>query len=88
MGLERDITEGRAAGQLLANEVFAHAIQMAREKVVQQWTAANSVEEREALWHDWHAVGRVVDQIDVIEGRGHIAQAALKQHAESVKRST
>lgn len=87
MSLETERAEGQAATSLKNDPAFARSIHLAREKIVQQWTAAKTVEERESLWHDWHSVTRVVDGLDVVEGRGHMAQAAIKQHAAPAKRS-
>jgi hypothetical protein len=87
MSLETDKHEGLAAANLKNDPAFVASIRLAREKIVQQWVAAPTPEEREALWHQWHAVTRLVDGLDVVEGRGHMAQAALKQHADPAKRS-
>lgn len=85
MSVETEIAEGRAAQALLADSGFQRATQLARQKIIERWAEAKTVEERESLWHDWHAVGRLVDQLNVVEGRGHLAQAALKAAASPAK---
>jgi hypothetical protein len=88
MTLEQDKLEGQAAVALKNDPAFSKAIALARAKVVENWIASKTPEEREQLWHSWHAIARVLDQLDVVEGRGHIAQAASKQHAVPANRAS
>lgn len=76
-------SEGIAASQLKTDPGFQRAQALAREKIILQWTAAKTVDEREALWHDWHALRRFEDQLDVVEGRGLIVQAEINRHTKS-----
>ena len=78
MSLEQEKAEGLAAATLKNDPAFSRAIALARQKIIEQWTTAPTTEMREALWHRWHAVTEVLDQLDVVEGRGHLAQAATK----------
>lgn len=83
MGLETDRSEGQAAANLKNDPAWQKAISLALEKTVRAWVAAQATEQREALWHRWHAINEVaINQLDVVENRGHIAQAALKSHAK------
>lgn len=88
MTIEQEKAEGLAAVALKNDVAFSRSITLAQKKIVDQWVAAKTTEEREQLWHSWHAISRVLDQLDVVEGRGHIAQAALKQHAETPNRAS
>lgn len=84
MGLETDRSEGLAAANLKNDPAWQRAIRLALEKTVRSWVESTTTEAREAQWHRWHAINEIaVNQLDVVENRGHIAQAALKQHAKS-----
>lgn len=87
MSIENEKIEGQAASQLLNDPGFVRSIALAREKIIEQWDRAKTVDERESLWHDRQAIKRFIDQLDVVAGRGHMAQAALQQHAISATRA-
>lgn len=81
-GIEQAKREGQAAIDLMGNAGFQRALALAREKIHNRWVAAQTVDEREALHRDWHALDHVMTQLEVVEGRGHMAQAELDRHAK------
>lgn len=73
------IALGLSAQSVLGDEAFLAAVEMARAQVVQRWSEAQTVEERERCHAEYMAIPALVVQLRTLYDRG---QAELAEENE------
>ena len=63
MTLDDILREGRAAADLLANQIFLTAVERVTDEIVTRWHRADDPDERETCWHEQKALARVIRQL-------------------------
>jgi hypothetical protein len=62
--------KGEKAARILDDEVYQEAVQDAVRQITDEWTKASSTTERDALWFEQKAIGRVTKALRIIRDRG------------------
>lgn len=66
--------KGRRALEILDDEVFAEAVQMEVDRIVEQWKRSTSPEEREELHRDFKSLTRTQKQLRTIVDRWKVEE--------------
>lgn len=69
MTRDEQIAKGRAAQQALETVPF----DLAEQQIVDEWRASKSVDEREALYSELHAMRRVMGRLRAVINTGKVA---------------
>lgn len=77
MGLNLDVARGKRAREILADDVFADAVEAAKNAFVAEWERAQTPEAREVAWYKKAALTAVIDQLHAVVGNGEFAQNDL-----------
>ncbi len=62
--------ESRKAAEILEDEVYQAAVKGARASLKDEWAAATSPQQREALWHKYAAIDEVSRALRRIRDKG------------------
>ena len=62
--------KGERAAAILESEVYAEAVELARQKLKDDWTKARAPQERENLWHQFQAIEAVTVALRILRERG------------------
>ncbi len=63
-------TKGQRADDILGSDVFAEAVEGAKQRIKNEWASQASAEARERLWHRYQAVDEVVRELRAIRDNG------------------
>lgn len=78
---ETMVAQGQNARNLINDDTFQLAVAQARQKFTDEMLRGKSTAEREAAWHLIAALDRVETELQVIFGRGQVAQRELTRNA-------
>jgi hypothetical protein len=81
--MDRIARLGGFAANLLVDETFRDIVRGLKEDAMRQWVEAQHPDEREALWRDIQAVGRLENTLHTLKQNYHVELA--KQEAEKQK---
>jgi hypothetical protein len=86
--LNKDLARATRAQSLLSNELLSEAFKGLEDAYTATWraTTIDDVSAREKLFLAINIVGKVRDHLNAIVSNGKIAQAELKQLAETAER--
>lgn len=79
--LEDATLAGNRARQFLDNPLFASAVESAKNKIFSRWvqTSPEDTAKREACWHEWHGLERLVRELTTDEDEGKLAAKQIEQ---------
>lgn len=69
MADEQTIQKGRVAERILEDDVFQEALDMADERIIEEWRSAETTEERERAHAQQAALTVVVNQLRILADR-------------------
>lgn len=69
------VRDGERAARILEDPVFQSAVQMVDDQIIEEWRAAESVEERELAHSLQLALAEVIRRLEVIVGRGEMEKS-------------
>lgn len=75
--LDEILRHGRAAAELLDNDVFLTAVEQTKDQIVESWLREEDADVREAWWFEQKALARVIHRLGVMIQEKDIAQAQL-----------
>lgn len=58
------------AAKILANDAYKAAVEGAKKRIHNEWTQATGQDQREALWHQFHALEAVTRELRAMRDRG------------------
>lgn len=70
MSLMSPEARGRRAQEILDDEVFREAVQMAEQQIKDEWAREASESRRESLWHQLQGGSPLTRALRTIAGRG------------------
>jgi hypothetical protein len=69
-----EISVGIEARKILESTAFQQAVQQAEENVLLRWRTGKTVEERELAHAHAVALAEVIQELEVLVGRGEVAE--------------
>ncbi len=84
--LIRDNSRALGAQALLENDLFNEALTTLEAEYIKAWKLSGDDDGRQRLWHAVQIVGKIKDHISSILNDGKLAQAQLKELAETSER--